>query len=1008
MSKQKLSVKWFGSFSSRSNWRLSDKTDPKITSKPDGSQRDKMPGDNSVNDMDTCLHSPGHVATVARKERQKPRKAAKKKRRNKEEIHQDPSQCQIGDSVRDSPLLSVLSGTHLSALEKQSPSSLQRETLPVAQTPVHSPQPFPEEDRLPFSRGSFQGCKTTTLNRHSGNQDAPSTSEVLPAVNSTKTGTDTGVYDRAVMPFCQRPQCPSDSASATTLYKDMYVLMDPIAEEVNSHAEKKTWDVYSWTPGDLKRRETLDSQLEPMDSKGEYVKFSKDGSWLDFPSEKLRRELEEELKLSSSNLMSHGWYHGNIPWELSETLVLNHGDFLIRESLSSQGDYVLTSHWSNKTLHFLISRVLVRKGESHTRVQYTLEGEAFHSLPALVNFYVGNKVALTQQSGAQIHRPVNRTLPLRYRETAFSLANHKADHRGCLNSHYCQQGSRGALVNSCSGNVTDRICPLSPSAVHHRGAVKSFSLPSSPTEENPLSVTFSTQQARSPPVLRLPGVMRSPAVSSHSRSRTQTHLSPFPFPKNNTPATKWATIAQSPSTLLTTDTQQTTTAQASSYCSLSTNSQQTRIQASPDRIYLTPDTDSQQTRIQASPDRIYLTPDTDSQQTRIQVSPDLIYLTPDTDSQQTRIQVSPDLIYLTPDTDSSSSRICLALPPAQSHVARLCAEKEGLSVGDPVKEDNGNVYEDPIAETASALKPRRYRSLLMPTENRPLEMGILRRVKELLAQVDAKTLATHITKADCMAARILYVTPETQRKMGVSSGMELLTLPHGHQLRLDLLERFQTMSLMLAVDVLGCTGSAEERAALLHKAIEMAAELKNSLGNMFGFAAIMRALELPQISRLEQTWMVLRQRHTEGAVLYEKTLKPFMKRMNDGKETCALANTSFPHVLPLLSLLEKSVAVADGAEPWETAETGVDVLMSHLEAARTIAQLGGIYRTNAEAKLKGFQEQAEVLELFLTEFEMRLLWGSRGAEENQDQRYAKFDQVLSALSNKLEPPHLAQ
>ena len=38
-----------------------------------------------------------------------------------------------------------------------------------------------------------------------------------------------------------------------------------------------------------------------------------------------------------------------------------------------------------------------------------------------------------------------------------------------------------------------------------------------------------------------------------------------------------------------------------------------------------------------------------------------------------------------------------------------------------------------------------------------------------------------------------------------------------------------------------------------------------------------------QISRLEQTWMLLRQRHTEGAILYEKTLKPFMKSLNDGK-----------------------------------------------------------------------------------------------------------------------------
>lgn len=38
-----------------------------------------------------------------------------------------------------------------------------------------------------------------------------------------------------------------------------------------------------------------------------------------------------------------------------------------------------------------------------------------------------------------------------------------------------------------------------------------------------------------------------------------------------------------------------------------------------------------------------------------------------------------------------------------------------------------------------------------------------------------------------------------------------------------------------------------------------------------------------QISRLDQTWMALRQRHTEGAILYEKKLKPFMKGLNEGK-----------------------------------------------------------------------------------------------------------------------------
>uniref|UniRef100_A0A7N6AL23 SH2 domain containing 3Cb n=1 Tax=Anabas testudineus TaxID=64144 RepID=A0A7N6AL23_ANATE len=527
--------------------------------------------------------------------------------------------------------------------------------------------------------------------------------------------------------------------------------------------------------------------------------------WLEPPSEKLRKQLEEELKLSGTNLKSHAWYHGCIPWEVSQSLVVNHGDFLIRDSQSSQGDFVLTSRWEQKTLHFLIKKTVVLSSGTYTRVQYCLEGEAFDSLPALVHFYVGSQAVLTRWSGAQIHRPVNRTLPLSYLETTFCTA---------INLKSCHQRSDGM-----SGE--ERVCPRRPNV----------------------------------------------------------HLN------------------QDPSTS---------------------------------------------------------------------------------------------------ETDGSS--YTELYPGPQSYVDRLQAE-DG-----PLKVEDGNMYLPPVVESVSSFKPSRYQSSLMPKENKPLEVGILRRVKELLAELDPRSAAKHITKADCMVARIRDVTPEVQKRMGVSSGMELLTLPHGQQLRLDLLERFQTMATMFAVDVLGCTGTNEERAGLLHKIIQIAAELKSTMGNMFGFAAVMRALELPQVARLEQTWMTLRQRHTEGAILYEKTLRPFMKSLNEGRESCPLSNTTFPHVLPLLSLLEKSMAGGEGTEPWDMVEVGVDVVMFHLGAARTFAQLGGIYRSNAENKLQGFQEQAEVLELFLTDFQMRLLWGSRGAEEKQALRYAKFDQVLTALSNKLEPP----
>lgn len=53
----------------------------------------------------------------------------------------------------------------------------------------------------------------------------------------------------------------------------------------------------------------------------------------------------------------------------------------------------------------------------------------------------------------------------------------------------------------------------------------------------------------------------------------------------------------------------------------------------------------------------------------------------------------------------------------------------------------------------------------------------------------------------------------------------------------------------------------------------------------------------------------------------------------------------------------------------------------------------------------GFQEEADVREVFLTEFQMRLLWGSRGVGRIKDERYAKFYEVLTALSNRLELSH---
>ncbi|XP_052413099.1 SH2 domain-containing protein 3C isoform X1 [Carassius gibelio] len=633
-----------------------------------------------------------------------------------------------------------------------------------------------------------------------------------------------------------------------------------------------------------------------MENSGVYVKFSKETCQLNSPSDKLKQELEQELKLSSCNLSSHGWYHGRIPWEVSESLLQRDGDFLVRDSLTSLGDYVLTCCWNQKALHFLIHKVLLRSYKTYTHVQYFLEEETFDSLPALVQSCVGNKRPLTKQSGAYIYSPVNRTLPLRYLETMFGLPGVE---NSPVNSPTRQKGSQkkreSITVTEALG--IELIRPQSDVVRSFEGTIEQCVAVSS----SPIKMSTLARRRQSP-----------------SENR------------------KFVIVPSSP---------------------VLQKSSEIRLCSSP----------PENTLIYLEPTEHLLSSITHSHQnSRV------------ANHAKNHLAISQDDLVAT-------------------NYSIVRHEMQTLDRREEYDED----YLVPFTmDTVSCFKPIVYQSPLMPPENKPLETTILKKVKHVLFEVDIKTMALHITKVDCMVARILDTSDDMMKGMGVSSGLELLTLPHGHHLRQDLLERFHTMSIMLAVQLLGCTGSADERATLLHRAICLASELKSSLGNLFGFATVMKCLELPQIARLDETWAVLRQKYTESAVLYEKTLRPSMRMMNDGEEISRPTDTTFPHVLPLLSLLERNSVALE--ESWESADTGVAMVLSHLDAARMIACNGRIFSANAEAKLQGFQEEADVWEVFLTEFQMRLLWGSRGVERNKDERYSKFDEVLTALSNRLE------
>uniref|UniRef100_A0A7N8YB08 Breast cancer anti-estrogen resistance protein 3-like n=1 Tax=Mastacembelus armatus TaxID=205130 RepID=A0A7N8YB08_9TELE len=659
--------------------------------------------------------------------------------------------------------------------------------------------------------------------------------------------------------------------------------------------------------------------------------FSRDQFILDCPSEKLRRELEEELKMNCEDPRSHAWYHGAIPRQVAENLVQRDGDFLIRDSLSSPGCYVLTCQWRNAAQHFKINKKVVMLNEAYSRVEYWLEREGFDNVPALIRYYVGNRKPVSQVVGAIIFQPINRGLPLRCLEEKYGIPS---SHREAGSMAQERRSQKRLSLNITNGhdNGMGRGSQL---RLKDRCGSQPASLNQVPERRRPLKAHQSESFL--------------PIGSKPQPQQTPDLLHPSPNPKSpvfrtgSEPALSPSVPRRSAEPL----TDQTIRGSDSQLCPKPPPKPSKMLQA------------------------------------RLPRSPCLQPLVPPSSSSS--------------NTGSSSTSHRLTAPPPESTGVETPA-----SPWNKWREKESSGFHRPVIETESTFRPAEFGSRLLPPENKPLEMVVLKRAKELLLKHNHHSIARHLLMADCQVARILGVTPELKGQMGVSSGLELVTLPHGCQLRLDLMERHHTMAIGVAVDILGCTGSVEERASTLNRIILVALELKDTVGDLFAFTALMKALDLPQISRLEETWTTLRRNYTQTAISYEKTLKPFYKSLYEGTASCPPV-VCVPLLLPLLTLMERPSITPEGPELWETSDQGCDIMLRHLEAARDVARNTQTYTNNAQKILQGFQCDNDLLEVFKTDFHLRLLWGSRGASVNQSDRYSKFNLILTALSRKLEP-----
>ncbi|XP_040892521.1 breast cancer anti-estrogen resistance protein 3 homolog isoform X2 [Toxotes jaculatrix] len=663
----------------------------------------------------------------------------------------------------------------------------------------------------------------------------------------------------------------------------------------------------------------------------------------------LKKELEEELKLSTEDLRSHAWYHGPLTREAAESLFSRDGDFLVRDSSSAPGDYVLSCFWKNGPMHFKIIRVVLRPKQGYTRELFQFEEDRFDNVPALIRFYVGGRRSISQASGAVIFHPITRTLPLRV-----IIEGHESKTRNSSRGAGGEKHIEPSKRRSLSSTHADTLQVINP-------LLRSGSQPAN-----------------------LENVGRRPSLqSAQSDSNLRTGVPQSTQSEDISPAPISPVFRTGSEPLLSPRPRHTRPSHPGGGVTLRGSDGQLHPRAPPKPL-----------RVSAVFPNATPPPPTDSDEDPSSFYTELVIQVP-----QSRRKGHVDRLRAEEKWQSRArlTETSFGFLEAQKNEAssQLLFDKEPQRKA--AEEMDDWHFEPPQMESGSCFQLDQFESLLLPENNRPLEPSVLLALKELFNRSDANTTALHMLSVDCQVARIVGVTDEQKRIMGVESGLELVTLPHGRQLRQDLLERHHLIALGVAVDILGCTGTVSQRATVLHKVISLAQALKEHTHNLYSFSAVMKALEMPQIMRLQMTWRALRRNHTESAVLFEKKLKPFMNSLSEGDDSVVEGPVAVPHLVPLLMLME-------GEDPVENSDQGCQHLYDVLQSARSAALHAQDYQKHARSLLTGGWEPVpELLEAFRTEFALRLLWGHSGAAADRKERYEKFDKILCVLSDKLEP-----
>nr|CAB3225199.1 breast cancer anti-estrogen resistance protein 3-like [Phallusia mammillata] len=808
---------------------------------------------------------------------------------------------------------------------------------------------------------------------------------------------------------------------------------------------------------------------------------------VEFPNkvtaEMLRKDLESELKLDSSDIRSYAWYHGKLPRDVAEELAKHDGDFLIRESVSSPGEFVLTIRWNSSVLHFKINQTFLTQGALQAKAQYQFERESFDSIPALIMFHFGKSIPISLNTGAVIRRPVNRSVPLSFSDAKYSsLRRQPRSQNGSVKATISSQPvsythstslSSSSLSSESSSSNPDNSDPRLQARYQHRANMSPDHLQRHTTDPLPVlppsvSPTAHMDYPRSP---RSP--MTGPASPVTRGSALRSSL-PKPFPLNlpaqpqnsNDSMLMVSQTGQRPLSqvevhmeshgkpvgragsepqLSPTKTKAPVVDEVGPLLSMrgaSIRGSQTRPDGSPGGAGVPPKPSrvpsfrrpvirhrgSRSAENTPLANVENLQPSKLKKQGNVTATPSKSQPmkggslsepnTPLTSQQLGDRHDKPDNKPLRSNVTRSNAEAVKSNP--NHNQSRRSANVTSLLKGSDVGARRTSVNN---GQQMSAFNMQQFNSLLLSVENKPVDITAMAEVKTLLLKTDPFKLARHMTAVDCKVCQV------------EKDGLQDIILPKGDQLRKDIMERFQCIAFWVAVCVLRGCPSHEERVEMLNVFIQVANELVHSLGNVFGFSALMAGLTCPQLCELRELWVSLQQRYTNNAVTMEKKLRPLLTFLDEGRGQINLVSSCIPHIMPIIRFYENPLpgiphtssnakhptvkqlsasegdllgSVASGGnetserEWWQNLpDDSFDSLMAQLMAARTVLTSLSKFRTNAKSKLHDFETIPKLEEIFATEFHLRLLWGSKGAEVERTERYQKFDRVITLMAKRL-------